>query len=74
MAKVTTKTTAKTYVLELTEREANALTEAVLATNFSEGEGDVLDDIYTELVGAGAETGLVNHRIENGEVIIERDE
>lgn len=72
MAKGSTKTAETVYVLELTKREANALTELLLAANMFKGEGDALDDIYCELVDVGAETGECFHEIVEGSVVVSR--
>lgn len=44
-----------TYTLELSEREAAALCELLLASNDNTNAGDCLNDIYTTLADAGAE-------------------
>ena len=72
MANVTKKTTETIYILELTKREANALTELVLAANHFQGEGDVFSNVYDALVKAGAESDEVYHEIDDGEVIVTR--
>lgn len=70
MAKASKKTTDVTYVLEMNKREANALTELVLAANHYEGEGEVFVDIYEALTNIGAESDLYMHEIDDGEVIV----
>lgn len=72
MAKAMTKKADIVYVLELTEREANALTELLCATNGFEGEGDFLDGIYCQLCEVGAESEKLSHRIEGNQVIVTR--
>jgi hypothetical protein len=73
MAKVSEKQSEKVYVLELTEREANALTEVLVATNQgSEGEGYVLADIYWALCDAGAESDKCAYTVEDDQVFVTR--
>ena len=72
MASVTKKQTDTVYILELTKREANALTELVLAANHFQGEGDVFMDIYDSLCAAGCESDKVDHEIDGDEVIVTR--
>lgn len=74
MAKASKKTTDVTYVLEMNKREANALTELVLAANHYEGEGEVFADIYEALTNIGAESDLYMHEIDDGEVIVTRED
>lgn len=75
MATVKTKTAETTYVLELTEREAAALCELLLAVNINKGEGPQLQGIYNELTDAGAEGYELQHEVdEDGDVVVTRDE
>lgn len=70
MANVTKKTDVK-YVLELSEREANALCELLVVAHY-DGEGDKLNAIYAALVEAGAESDEVEHRMEDGLILVKR--
>lgn len=71
MAKASKKTSDVTYVLEMNKREANALTELLLAANHFEGEGDVLAELYQVLCDQGAESDTLVHEIDDGEVIVQ---
>lgn len=71
MASVTTKKQDVTYVIELSEREANALCELLLVASY-DGEGDALDEIYCALQEAGAESDKCSNKIENGLVTVTR--
>lgn len=74
MATVTKETAEVTYVLRMNKREANALTELVLAANHHEGEGEVFAEIYLALTSQGCESDLCTHEIDDGEVIVTREE
>lgn len=56
MAHVTTKTAEVKYVLEMTKREAEALTELLVVADESEGEGEFLGNVYAALCEAGCES------------------
>jgi hypothetical protein len=74
MAKATTKQTETIYILELTKREANALSELLLAVDSARGEGSILDDVYMSLVGAGAASESYFHNVREDRVVVSRVE
>lgn len=75
MAKVNTKQAETIYTLELTEREANALTELLTKAESDEGEGSILDDVYIALFNAGAESDATSSATNDaGHVVVYRDE
>lgn len=71
MAIATTNKENVKYALELSEREANALCELLLVADY-DGEGDKLDNIYSALVGAGAESDKCSHSVVDGIVTVTR--
>lgn len=75
MARVTTKTAEVKYVLELSKREAEALTEMLIMVDEQQGEGPALGDIYAALCEAGCESRFTFHKKGvDGEVIVYREE
>ena len=74
MARVTTKTAEVKYVLEMSKREAEALTEVLLHVNGVPGEGCLLDDIYAALCEAGCESNALSSEIDDDQIIVTRDE
>lgn len=74
MASVTKKAAEVTYVLELSKREAEALTEMFVVLDEEEGEGEVLGGIYATLVKAGCESYETDSEIKDGALVISRSE
>lgn len=74
MASVTKTAAEVKYVLEMSKREAEALTEMLVVVDSEEGEGAILDGIYHQLHRAGCESFTTSSKIENGIVIVERDD
>lgn len=73
MARVTTKTAEVKYVLELSKREAEALTEMLIMVDEEQGEGAVLGEIYAELVSRGCESFDCDAHIKGGKIVVMRD-
>ena len=59
------------FRLELSEREASALCEALVGSSWDLGEGEELEKIYNALMSAGAEHGHLVHRVVENELVIE---
>lgn len=75
MARVTTKTAEVKYVLELSKREAEALTEMLIMVDEQAGEGMILNDVYAALCEAGCESHDTFHKKGvDGEIIVYRED
>lgn len=75
MARVTTKTAEVKYVLEMSKREAEALTELLIMADETNGEGEVLGNVYAALCEAGCESDNTFHKKGvDGEVVVYRED
>lgn len=74
MARVTTKAAEVKYVLELSKREAEALTEMFVLLDEDQGEGQVLGGIYASLVEAGCESFETESKVEDNLLVITRED
>lgn len=74
MAKVTATKTETVYTLQLSEREANALYEALINVDFTQGEGATLEALYNELDEAGVRAWNLYSDIKDGHVVIESED
>ena len=71
---VTVSALPRTCTLRITERQAQALAGLILAADLFRGEGRELEDIYIALVDSGAEVEEVSSDIENGLVVVTRED
>lgn len=72
MATVTTKKSEVTYVLELSQREAEALIESLFAVDFDKGEGKIVEGIHDALQDAGVDDWACESEITEDWVIVTR--
>jgi hypothetical protein len=74
MAWVTMKAAEVKYVLELSKREAEALTELLLVVDNLQGEGEILDGVYAALCEAGCESMDTHCLVQDSLVIVSRED